>query len=124
VTAKTEDVLHWFSGKTDVTGDFSGFYDDATSQTYAAAVDTLPRRFYLYPNATQKNRYFGGLITADFAVTGSVGAATAIKSTWAAADVVAEYNTDFIINARAAIAGQGQAGVIGGITSALAGQAS
>ena len=44
--------------------------DDATSQTYLAAVDGLPRAMFLYPDSTNMSRYFSGPVLADLAVTG------------------------------------------------------
>ena len=38
------------AGLPDASGDFSGFYDTVTAQTYTAATDGLPRNFYLYPS--------------------------------------------------------------------------
>ena len=53
-------------------GDFSGFWDDATSQTYKAATDGLSRNMYLYPNVTTNPlTYFFGTVIADFATDGA-----------------------------------------------------
>ena len=38
------------AGLPDASGDFSGFWDDATAQTYSAAGDGLSRNMYLYPD--------------------------------------------------------------------------
>ena len=61
VTAFLDQNKVYVAGLPDASGDFTGFWDDATSQTYVAAVDGLPRNFYLYPNiTTDPNAYFFG----------------------------------------------------------------
>jgi hypothetical protein len=52
VTAFGDGNKVYVAGLPDASGDFQGFMDDATSQTYVAATDGLPRSFYLYPNQT------------------------------------------------------------------------
>ena len=93
VTAMGDTNLIYVAGLPDASGDFSGFYDDATSQTYIASVDGLARNFYLYPNISlDPLQYFFGTILPDFAVTGGVGAAVSIKSTWNAASKIQRYD--------------------------------
>ena len=72
----------------DVAGTFTGFLDDATSQTYIAAVDGLPRSMFLYPDSTNMSRYFSGPVLADLAVAGSASAAVSIAVNWVAAGLV------------------------------------
>lgn len=96
VTALGDSNLIWVSGLPDASGDFSGFYDTATAQTYIAAKDGQPRNFYLYPStigvqAANPGQYFFGTILPDFAVTGGVAAAVTMKSTWNAASIVQRY---------------------------------
>ena len=56
VTALGDSNLVWVAGLPDASGDFTGFYDTATSQTYTAiAVDGLPRNFYLYSVAARRS---------------------------------------------------------------------
>lgn len=78
----------YVAGLPDAAGNFSGFYDTATAQTYAAATDGLPRNFYLYPSTLTTSEYFFGTILPDFSVSGGVGAVVAITSTWNAASPV------------------------------------
>jgi len=96
VTALGDSNLIWVSGLPDASGDFSGFYDTATAQTYIAAKDGQPRNFYLYPSTigvqgANPGQYFFGTILPDFAVTGGVAAAVTMKSTWNAASIVQRY---------------------------------
>lgn len=96
VTAMTDPNIIWVSGLPDCGGDFSGFFDTATAQTYLAAVDGLPRNFYLYPSnlgvqGAGPGQYFFGTILADYQVSGGVTSAVALKSTWKAASSIARY---------------------------------
>src|ERR1700761_2213001 len=60
VTAMEDTNKTYVSDMPDASGDFSGFYDDATDQTYTAASDGLPRKFYLYPSLDDAGTYFFG----------------------------------------------------------------
>jgi hypothetical protein len=96
VTAMGDPNLLYVAGLPDASGDFSGYYDTATAQTYVAATDGLPRNFYLYPSnlAAQLSptpQYFFGTILPDYAVTGGVTTAVSLKSTWNAASPVRRY---------------------------------
>lgn len=91
VTAMGDQNKVYVAGLPDASGDFSGWYDDATSQTYIAATDGVARNFYLYPSTTTPTRYFFGTILPDFAVASGVGAAASVKSTWNAASQIQRY---------------------------------
>lgn len=96
VTAMGDQNLIWVAGLPDASGDFTGFYDTATAQTYVAATDGLPRNFYLYPStlgaqAGPIGQYFFGQILPDYAVAGGVAAAVSLKSTWNAATRIQRY---------------------------------
>jgi hypothetical protein len=102
VTALGDTNLVWVAGLPDASGDFTGFFDTATGQTYSAAVDGQPRAFYLYPTLVAANggpgnatvspgEYFFGTILPDFAVSGGVASAVTMKSSWNAASQVQRY---------------------------------
>jgi hypothetical protein len=102
VTALGDSNLVWVAGLPDASGDFTGFMDTATSQTYQGAVDGQPRNFYLYPTLLAVNggpgnavvssgQYFFGTILPDYSVSGGVAAAVTMKSTWNAASQVQRY---------------------------------
>lgn len=96
VTALGDTNLVWVSGLPDASGDFTGFYDTATSQTYLASVDGQPRNFYLYPSllgtqGSAPGQYFFGTILPDFSTSGGVTAAVTFKSSWNAASQVQRY---------------------------------
>ena len=74
----------YVSGLPDASGTFGGFYDTATAQLYTASQDGLARKFYLYPD-TSDGDYFYGTALFDFAVTGGVSEAVTISGAWAAA---------------------------------------
>lgn len=88
VTAMGDTNKVYVAGLPDASGDFSGFYDDETNQTYTAATDGLPRKFYLYPSKSTSTQYFFGTVLADFEVSGGVGDSVKIKSAWSAASSI------------------------------------
>lgn len=90
VTAMGDSNKVYTAGLPDASGEFSGFYDDATQQTYTAAVDGLPRKFYLYPSTSLNTQYFFGTVLPDFNVEGAVGAAVSVSAKWNAASSVAK----------------------------------
>lgn len=83
----------YVSGLPDASGDFSGFFDDASQQLYVAARDGIARPMYLYPNTVaDPNEYWFGNILPDFAVSGGIAAAISVKSNWKAASAVKKYD--------------------------------
>jgi hypothetical protein len=90
VTALEDLNKVYVAGLPDASGDFAGFYDDATAQTYTAATDGLPRKFYLYPNRSVNTQYFFGTILPDFTVNAAVDGPTAVSASWNAASTVAK----------------------------------
>lgn len=93
VTAMGDQNLIWTAGLPDASGDFTGFYDTGTAQTYLAAQDGLPRNFYLYPTTAQTGQYFFGQILPDYSLSGAVTSAVTLKSTWNAASRIQRYPT-------------------------------
>ncbi len=79
----------YVAGLPDATGSFSGFQDDATTQTYTAAVDGQPRKLYLYPDTTNAPTvYWYGTILPDFTVEGDVAGANTVSANWNAASAI------------------------------------
>ena len=92
VTAFGDGNKVYVAGLPDASGDFSGFLDQSTSQTYIAAVDGLARNFYLYEDAVNDpNVYWFGTIIADFSTDGAVAGPVNAKATWVAASKVQRY---------------------------------
>lgn len=91
VTAFGDTNKVYVSGLPDCSGSFSGFYDDATAQTYTAATDGLARRFYWYPKtATTAGPYWFGTGIFDFSVESGVADAATISGTFKAASGVSK----------------------------------
>src|SRR5690349_6394538 len=65
-TAITDSQVIYGADITSVTGTFKGFFDTASAQSYAAAVDGLPRNMFLYPAITSPGIYFSGLVMPDY----------------------------------------------------------
>lgn len=91
VTAFGDTNKVYVSGLPDCSGSFSGFYDDATAQTYTAAADGLARKFYWYPKtASTAGPYWFGTGIFDFSVEVGVTDAVTISGTFKAASAVAK----------------------------------
>jgi len=94
VTAMGDSNKVYVSELPDASGAFSGFFDNASNQTYNMATDGLARYFYLYPDTTLGNAgtYFFGTILGDYSVDGGVGSAVTMKATWSAASPITKVN--------------------------------
>lgn len=91
VTAFGDTLKQYVSGLPDVGGTFSGFFDDATVQTYTAATDGVARRFYLYPTtAATSGPYWFGTAIFDFAAEGDVNGAVSVSGNFKASTSVAK----------------------------------
>lgn len=88
VTSFDDANMIYVSGKPDAQGDFQGWYDNATAQTYTAAVDGVARKFYLYPDREVNTQYWFGTGLFDFAVAGEQDGAVSISGSFAAASAV------------------------------------
>lgn len=85
------DANHvYVAGLPDAQGEFDGFYDDATAQTYTAATDGIARKFYLYPSTLTVAQYFWGTVLPDFQVSAAVDGPAEIQSAWNAASTIAK----------------------------------
>lgn len=86
VTAFNDPNKVYVAGLADASGQFAGWYDDATVQTYTAATDGVARPFYLYPDRfTTPGQYFFGTIFPDMSIDSTVDGAIAVSATWASA---------------------------------------
>jgi hypothetical protein len=90
VTAMGDTNKIYVAGLPDASGQFSGFYDDATAQTYTAATDGLARKFYLYPSTLTNSQYFWGTILPDMSIDSSVSDAVKVSSSWSAASAISK----------------------------------
>lgn len=86
VTALGDANKLYVAGLPDASGDLTGFFDDATVQTYTAATDGAPRKAYFYPDIVNSPAmYWHGQILPDFKATFSVGGASEYSASWNAA---------------------------------------
>ena len=90
VTALGDSNKVYVAGLPDASGDFSGFYDDSTAQTYTGAVDGQARKIYIYPSTSNTGQYWFGTVFVDFSVDGDVGGPVAVSATWAAATSISK----------------------------------
>ena len=89
VTAFGDVGKVYVAGLPDSSGSFEGWYDDATVQTYTAAVDGVARKMYLYPDfTTTPGQYWFGTVFPDFSVESSVDGAISISASWNAATAI------------------------------------
>lgn len=86
VTAMGDNNKTYVAGIPDATGEFSGWYDDDTAQTYKAARDGIARKFYLYPDLSDTTKYHYGMILPDFTTSAAVDGAVEVSSSWNAAE--------------------------------------
>jgi hypothetical protein len=89
VTANGDANKVYVAGLPDSSGSFSGFYDDASAQTYTAATDGLARRFYLYPTTpAATGPYWFGTGLFDFKTEASVDDSVKMSGDFQAASAV------------------------------------
>lgn len=88
VTAMGDTTKTYVAGIPDAQGEWSGFFDDATNQSYTAAVDGLARKFYLYPDTNSTAKYFWGTILPDLSVNSTVNGAAEMTASWAASTTI------------------------------------
>lgn len=90
VTAMGDSNKVYLSGLSDAAGAFNGFYDDSTNQTYTAATDGAPRKFYLYPSTNNTAQYFWGMVLADMTIDAGVDGATSMAANWSAYSAISK----------------------------------
>ena len=94
VTAFGDKNKTYVAGLPDSSGDFTGFMDAGTSQTYIAASDGQARNYYLYWDTTNDpSSYWYGMILPDFSADGAIAGPVNFKSTWAAAGPITRYTS-------------------------------
>jgi len=89
VTAMGDANQTFLAGLPASGGDFSGFWDDASVQTYTAATDGIARKFYLYPDFAVTTIYWFGTVLPDVKYTSSVSGAIGISGKWVPASTIA-----------------------------------
>ena len=84
VTAMQDTNKVVVAGLPDASGEFGGFFDDASNNLYAAATDGLDRAFYLYATSNNTANYWYGRVFVDASFSASVDGAVEMTGTWAA----------------------------------------
>lgn len=84
VTAFGDTAKVYVAGLPDSSGTFSGFYDDATAQTYTAASDGVARKVYIYPSTLTATQYWFGTAILDFSLDSDVAGAATVSASFAA----------------------------------------
>src|SRR5262245_38418689 len=91
VTAFGDPNKVYVAGLPDASGTFDFWYDDATVQTYTAALDGVARKFYFYPDRiSNPAQYWFGTWFVDFNVSQAVDGAIEGSAAWNAASAVAK----------------------------------
>lgn len=91
VTAFGDTGRTYVAGLADQSGQFAFWYDDATAQTYTAAVDGIARKMYSYPDVVNTpGQYWFGTVFADFSITSAVDGAIEGTCSWNAATTIAK----------------------------------
>jgi hypothetical protein len=85
VTAFGDVGKAYVAGLPDAQGDYTGWYDNATVQTYTSAVDGVARKCYLYPDRTNATQYWWGTAFFDMKIDIAVDGAIDLSGTFAAA---------------------------------------
>lgn len=91
VTAFGDAGKVYVAGLPDSSGQFTFWYDDATAQTYTAAVDGIARKVYIYPDVTNTpGQYWFGTVFPDFAINSAVDGAIDGTCSWNAASTISK----------------------------------
>jgi len=90
VTAFGDTSMVYVAGLPDSSGSFSGFWDNATAQTWTAATDGVARKWYFYPDTTAASTYWFGTGFFDFNIDVKVDGAAEIKGNFSAATPTAK----------------------------------
>jgi hypothetical protein len=85
VTAFGDPNKQYVQGLRDLTGDLSGFWDNADDKLFDAAESADPVRIYLYPSSDAPTFYWYGTAWVDASLEVGVSDAVTVSATFAAA---------------------------------------
>ena len=85
VTSFEDSNKVYVQGKKDISGSFSGFWDDQDDSMFDAADSTTPVKMYIYPSADAATRYFYGTAWVDASLEGGVDGAVTVAANFKAA---------------------------------------
>jgi hypothetical protein len=84
-TAFADTNKTYVQGLRDISGAFSGFYNDAETKLFAAATSADGIKMYLYPDLTNApTKFAAGPAWLDVSITTGVAAAVAVSGSFAA----------------------------------------
>lgn len=85
VTAFGDSNKTYVQGLKDLSGTFSGFWDDTETKPFAASDSSTAVKMYLYPSSSITTSYFYGTAWLDASINVGVNGAVAISGSFAAA---------------------------------------
>lgn len=85
VTSFEDTNKVFVQGKRDLSGEFSGFWDEADDALFDAAESTTAIKLYLYPSKDAATRYFYGTAWLDASIECTVDGSVNIKGSFVAA---------------------------------------
>lgn len=85
VTSFEDTNKVYVQGKADISGEFSGVWDNATDNLFTAAASSDGVKLYLYPSADVTTKYWYGTAWVDASIEVGVDSAVTISGTFQAA---------------------------------------
>lgn len=85
VTAFEDANKTYVQGKKDLSGEFSGFWDDGVDTLFQAGDSTTAVKIYIYPSKDAATKYWYGTAWVDASIEGSTDAAVAVSCSFQAA---------------------------------------
>lgn len=85
VTAFGDTNKTYVQGLKDISGTFSGFWDDTETKPFSAADSSDAVKMYLYPSSDKPGSYFHGTAFLDCSMNVGVNGAVQISGSFAAA---------------------------------------
>jgi len=85
VTAVEDGNKTYVQGKRDISGQFSGFWDDTDDALFDASESTTAVKLYLYPSADAPTKYWYGTAWVDASIEVGVDGAVSISGSFQAA---------------------------------------
>jgi len=85
VTAFEDGNKVYVQGKRDISGEFSGFWDNTDDALFDAAESATPVKLYLYPASDVPTVYWAGTAWVDASIEVAVDGAVAISGSFQAA---------------------------------------
>lgn len=91
VTSFQDTNKQYVFGLPDISGDISGFWDDANDTLYDASASVGAVKMYLYPSTAAATKYWYGTAFVDFKINTAVSGPVEISGTFAGASDWGQY---------------------------------